>query len=134
MSGCSAAAISCAVAARLLVGAEVAAASDVEPSASCFASGGLKKTGNGDPPVGVPLISTVSYAAPHRERQPVSLGGLESFVNFDSDPASMQYEAGTPGDSTEYSVHTGHGKFRTHACSQLELCNRHAPALHVHTS
>lgn len=60
-SGCSVRAISWAVAARLLAGAAASAAAASESaSASGLGSGGLKNTGNGDPPVGVPLISTVS--------------------------------------------------------------------------
>jgi hypothetical protein len=32
----------------------------VKAASAAFSSGGLKKTGKGDPPKGVPLISTVS--------------------------------------------------------------------------
>jgi hypothetical protein len=59
-SGPSMSATSCAVEARPPAG--TAAAPAAAASASALDSGGLKNTGNGDPPVGVPLISTVSYA------------------------------------------------------------------------
>jgi hypothetical protein len=70
-SGPSMSATSCAVEARPPAGA--AAAPAAAASASALGSGGLKNTGNGDPPVGVPLISTVSYAPrPRHSAQSVS--------------------------------------------------------------
>src|SRR6478672_11060858 len=63
-SGPSMSATSGAVEARPPAGA--AAAPAAAASTSALDSGGLKNTGNGDPPVGVPLISTVSYAPPPR--------------------------------------------------------------------
>lgn len=63
-SGCIDSAICCAVSARLLgrpvrvsaaAGAPLAAGSPAG-----WASGGLKNTGKGDPPIGLPLMSTLS--------------------------------------------------------------------------
>ena len=64
-SGCIDSAICCAVSARLLGSAMPASGGGGRRSAAASAaaaagSGGLKNTGNGDPPIGLPFRSTLS--------------------------------------------------------------------------